>query len=179
MHILLGALGVLVTLLVLLKRLDDAGIDIGGLNPFAWRRRRAWRQKFEAHPINAVDDPRELAALLVVGAAKLDGELSAAQKHALLKEFEQTFALTPRQAAELLGASGHLLGAPQLLDTHLAAVTARARERLTPEQVDSVLGMMQRVAAADGALTESQGAFLERVRAALAPPASPTQGVWS
>ena len=45
MPYLLGFLGLLVTVLILLSRLADAGIDLGGLNPFLWRRRRAWRQK--------------------------------------------------------------------------------------------------------------------------------------
>ena len=40
MHIILGALGSIVTILYMLDRL---GIDIGGLNPFYWYRRRAFR----------------------------------------------------------------------------------------------------------------------------------------
>jgi len=35
MHIILGVLGAIVTILVLLNRLADAGIDVGWLNPFA------------------------------------------------------------------------------------------------------------------------------------------------
>lgn len=178
MHILLGALGALVTLLILLKRLDDAGIDLGWLNPFAWQRRRAWRQKFEAHPITAVDDPRELAALLAVGVAKLDGDLSAEQKRALLTEFEQTFSLSPRKAAELLGASAHLLGSPQLLESHLAVVIGRTRERLTPEQVDSVLGMMARVVVPGGQATRRQQELMERMRAELSPSGASAASSW-
>jgi len=51
MHILLAVLGSIVTILVLFKRLSDAGIDIGWLNPFAWRRRRAWRKQYQGNPI--------------------------------------------------------------------------------------------------------------------------------
>lgn len=40
MHIVLGLLGTLVTILWLLYRLAEMGIDLGGLNPWAWRRRR-------------------------------------------------------------------------------------------------------------------------------------------
>ena len=57
MHILLGLLGTIVTILVLLYRLSDSGIDLGGLNPFSWRRQRAWRQKFAANPIFSLEDP--------------------------------------------------------------------------------------------------------------------------
>ena len=56
MHIILGFLGAVVTILVLFKRLSDAGIDIGWLNPFAWRRRRAWRNKYQGNPIFSLSD---------------------------------------------------------------------------------------------------------------------------
>jgi len=69
MHILLGLLGTIVTILVLLYRLSDSGIDLGGLNPFSWRRQRAWRQKFAANPIFSLEDPRAVAAVLLVGSA--------------------------------------------------------------------------------------------------------------
>jgi len=44
MHFILGLLGTIVTILILLNRLADAGIDLGGLNPFLWHRRRKWRK---------------------------------------------------------------------------------------------------------------------------------------
>ena len=93
MHILLGLLGTIVTLLVILYRLADVGIDLGGLNPFAWRRRRAWRQKFESNPIFALSDAREIAAVLLTGVAKIDGDLSAEEKRELLREFETSFSM--------------------------------------------------------------------------------------
>ena len=37
MHIILGVLGAVITILILLNRLAEAGIDLGGLNPFLWR----------------------------------------------------------------------------------------------------------------------------------------------
>ena len=45
MHIIIGLLGSLVTIFYLLDRL---GVDIGGLNPFYWYRRRAFAKKFGA-----------------------------------------------------------------------------------------------------------------------------------
>ena len=76
MHILLGLLGSIVTILFLLDRL---GIDLGGLNPFGWRRRRAWAKKYGGDPIYSVEDPIHVAALLVIGAAKINGDLTATQ----------------------------------------------------------------------------------------------------
>ena len=93
MPYLLGLLGMIVTIVVLLNRLADAGIDLGGLNPFLLRRRRAWRQKFEANPIFSLEEPMEVAAVLAVGVAKADGDMSAEQKQALLMSFERTLGL--------------------------------------------------------------------------------------
>ena len=64
MHVLLGILGSIITILILLKRLADSGIDLAGLNPFLWHRRRKWRMKVEGNPIHAISSPMELTALL-------------------------------------------------------------------------------------------------------------------
>ncbi len=74
MHILIGLLGSIVTLLYLLDRL---GIDLGGMNPFHWYRRRAFSKKYGSDPIYSIEDPVHIAALLVIGAAKLDGDVTA------------------------------------------------------------------------------------------------------
>lgn len=177
MHILLGLLGTIVTILFLLSRLADAGISLGGLNPFLWRRRRAWRQKFEANPLFSLDDPVEIAAILALATAKADGDMSAAERHALLAEFEHTFALNPRQAAELLTATAHLLGDGQILREHLDAVLADSK-RFSDAQRSSAMALLERIASVDGAPSALQREFIERVRAQLAPQPAP-KGTWA
>ena len=113
MHIVLGLLGSIVTILYLLDRL---GIDLGGLNPFYWQRRRAWEKKYQGDPIYSVEDPMHVAAILIVGAAKLAGDLSAEQKRVALEQFESSFSLDSPAASELFGSAAHLLGAPQIID---------------------------------------------------------------
>jgi len=167
MHIVLGALALLVTLLILFKRLADAGIDLGGLNPFLWRRRREWRDKFAANPLFLVSDPKEIAAVLAVGVAKIDGDMSAEDKQALLREFASTFAMKPRGASELLGSSVHLLGDPSVLLTQLDAVLARGRDKFTSEQVSSTLGMLERLARVSGAPSQRQLELINAVRSRL------------
>ncbi len=79
MHILIAFLGTLVTVFYLLDRL---GIDIGGFNPFHWHRKRAWPRQYHGDPVYSVEDPLQVAALLVLGVAKLDGVISAGQNAA-------------------------------------------------------------------------------------------------
>lgn len=64
MHIILGLLGTIVTILVLINRAQDARIDIGWLNPFTWHRRRAFRNQYQANPAFCLESPMDSAALL-------------------------------------------------------------------------------------------------------------------
>lgn len=64
MHIILALLGTIVTTLVLVNRAQDAGIDIGWLNPFTWHRRRTFRKKYQANPAFCLESPMDSGALL-------------------------------------------------------------------------------------------------------------------
>lgn len=70
MQFVLALLAAIVTILILLNRLADAGIGLGGLNSFLWRRRRKWRQRYEGNPVYALDDPKEVTALFPLAMAK-------------------------------------------------------------------------------------------------------------
>lgn len=156
MHVLLGFLGAAVTILVLLYRLAGIGIDLGGLNPFSWRRQRAWRQKFDANPLFTLQDPRAIAAVLVVGAAKIDGDLSLEEKSAVLAELENTLSMSPKAASELLGSTVFMLGDLQVFGSQLDALLDRYREQLDDDQVASLLDMLDRIAATGGGPTARQ-----------------------
>jgi uncharacterized tellurite resistance protein B-like protein len=174
MHILLGLLGSLVTILYLLDRL---GVDIGGLNPFGWRRRRGWRQKFEANPIYTLSDPREMAAVLLVSVAKIDGDLTAEEKRGLLAEFGRAFSLSEKQASELLSATVYLLGDMQVIIDQADELLARYRQQFAPEQISSLLEMIDRVAAIDGTPTAQQQQLVDRIRKSVGQDSEP-QGTW-
>ncbi len=166
MPYLLGLLGVIVTALVLLSRLADAGIDLGGLNPFALKRRRSWRRKFEANPLFGLDDPMEVAAVLAVGIAKAGGDMSSEQKRTVLGAFERTFALDRRAAEELLASSAYLVGDGRIFRDQVPDVIARSRERFADSQIASTLSLVEEVAAVDGA-TELQRELIGRIKGAF------------
>ncbi|RZV32982.1 MAG: hypothetical protein EX272_15030 [Chromatiales bacterium] len=175
MHIIIGLLGSLVTIFYLLDRL---GIDIGGLNPFYWYRRRAFSKKLTADPIYSIEDPLHVASLLVIGVAKLDGDLTAEQKRVAQKEFETSFSMSPKAATELFGSAAHLLAAPQLIDTQLQKLAHKNRDRFSREQAGSMLEMMGRVAAAEGQPSAAQQQFMQTVRSTLAVDQEP-EGTWT
>lgn len=174
MHIVIGVLSALVTIFYLLDRL---GIDIGGLNPFYWRRRRAWAKKYQGDPIYSVEDPMHVAAILIVGVAKLDGDLTAESKKAAMQQFKSKFSLDTGGASELLGSAAHLLGSPQVLDTQLNGLIEKNQGRFSPEQAESMIEMVADVAAADGPLSAKQTEFIDSLRARFMP-VRKNQGSW-
>ena len=167
MHVILGILGSIVTILWIFHRLAEMGIDLGGLNPFYWRRRRAWRNRYEGDPIHAVDDPMEIAALVVAGVARIDGDMTAEQKDLLLTEFGKTFSLSEREAKQLLGSCSHLLGAPQVVQSQLEGVLERHQKIFSKEQAESIADMMHRVASIAGEPSADQKKLVADVREKL------------
>ena len=175
MHILIGFLGSLITVFYLLDRL---GIDIGGFNPFHWRRKRAWMKQYDSDPIYSVEDPMHVAALLILGAAKLDGVISAAQKNVALEQFESTFSLNAQEASELVGSAVHLLGSPQVIDAQIKGLADKNKDCFTKEQADSMLQIMVTVCSADGSASAEQSTLVENLRTNFVSP-EPSQGTWN
>ena len=174
MHIIIGFLTSLVTIFYLLDRL---GVDIGGFNPFYWYRRYQFSKKYGADPIYSVEDPMHIASLLIIGTAKLDGDLTAEQKQLAQELFESEFSLESREAAQLFGSAAHLLAAPQLLEGQLQKLSERSKDRFSPDQARSMLEMMSKVAAAGGEVSATQRDFINSVGSTLVHEEE-RQGTW-
>ena len=175
MHIVIGLLGSIVTVLYLLDRL---GIDLGGLNPFYWYRRRAFAKKYGADPIYSIDDPIHVASLLVIGAAKLEGELTAAQKAAAQELFESNFSMDSGAASDLFGSAAHLLAAPQLIESQLTGLVDKNNGLFSEEQAESMVDMMVKVASADGDISAAQKEFIGGIKSRFVQ-AEKRQGTWA
>lgn len=167
MHIILGVLGSVITILVLLNRLAEAGIDLGGLNPFLWHRRRKWKKTLERDPLFTLDKPMDVAALLIVATAKVDGDISSEEKQAILNIFKDEFHLSVREAADLFGGSAYLLRARTDLGSQVERIIAPCAERFTPEQAASTIDLMAAVAAIDGPGSELREQLIAQARAAF------------
>lgn len=158
MHVVIALLGSIITVLYLLDRL---GVDLGWLNPFDWRRRRKWAAKYQGDPIYSVEEPIHVAALLIVGATKLGGDLSSEQKQLVIDKFVTRFSMDTKEASELLASAAHLLGAPQVIGAQLEGLAERNKNCFSPEQAESMIKMMRDVAAADGEISQVQREFIE------------------
>ena len=107
MHIVIGVLTALAGLIWAIVALQRAGIDLNAFNPFLWHRRALFYNKPAANQIYTLGSPMEVAALMLLGIAKCEGEISAQQKKAIIGIFENEFHLSRDEAADRCAAAGH------------------------------------------------------------------------
>jgi len=176
-HIILGVLGSIITILILLNRLAEAGIDLGGLNPFLWQRRRKWQKKLQGNPIYQIESPLDLTALLATATAKSDGDMSSEEKRALLSLFQKEFSMSKKDAAELLIASAYLLGNGEDLRTNLEKVINPGISSFTQEQAMSATSLLNEICAIDSSAGELKREFVGRVKDILSRHFQP-KGKW-
>ncbi len=151
MHIILGILGAAVTILILLNRLSDNGIDIGWLNPFAWKRRREWAKKYHANPMFAIQQPMEVTALLMVALSKSEGEMSTEQKREIKARFQSDFHLSEEEATALVASSVFLLQDNLDQVKQMDKLLQPSLERFSEAQARSATELLNHIASFDGA----------------------------
>lgn len=177
MHIILGLLGTIVTILVLLNRLSENGIDIGWLNPFSWHRRRKYRLNHDLNPVFKSESPMEVAAIYLLTMVKIDGDMTSAEKAAILNMFTSEFHLSEQEAKDLLSSTSHLLGNGQEVFASPGRVVERAYSHFSEEQVISTLELLNRIAEVDGSMTSQQEKLLQQITKSL-PQAKQTTNKW-
>lgn len=150
MHIILSLLGAAITILILLNRLEASGIDIGWLNPFAWKRRREWSRKYHADPVYCIDSPMEVTALIMVALAKSEGEISAEQKREILNKFQEVFQLSESAAIELFQSIIFLLKENISAIQNTEKFLTPSTDKFTSEQVSSSISLFKYISSLEG-----------------------------
>jgi uncharacterized tellurite resistance protein B-like protein len=167
MHIIIGLLTALATLLYALERL---GVDLGWFNPWAWKRRRAWLKQSTGNPAYGLDRPIDAIALIAIAAAKIDGDLSIEEKDALNKIFKDTFNMSEKDASQLIVASVYLLGSGEDVFSHPEKVLRLSLEKFSKEQKQSSLELLSSIIHVGGSPSQLQMDFFSRVKCAINPP---------
>ncbi len=147
MHIVLALAGAIVTILILLRRLDDAGITLDSLNPFAWYRKHKWLKQYHTKPLYTLDDPEKVAALLIVAIAKADGLISIEEKKAILEIFEKEFNHNKEEASGLFTSSAFFLKDEENISPNLRHILELSANGFTENQVAFTVECMQKIAA--------------------------------
>ena len=174
MHIIIGFLGLAVTVLVALGRLADAGIDLGGLNPFLWGRRR---KQYDGDPLFKIEQPLDATPILAVAITKADGDMTRDDKRDLLNVFEHEFHLPKKEAAGLLISSAHVLGDGVRLREQPHKFLQPSLPHFTSEQAQSARRLLTRIAG-NKARHPNVEALIATVEQAFDQSASEQQCTW-
>ena len=169
MHILLGFLTTIVTILVLLNRLGDLGINIHSVNPFLWRRRRKWIKQQSGNPLFRLSSPMETAGVLVVGVAKADGAISLEEKKMIQSIFESDFHLSSSDSTGLFTSSAFLIGDNIDIQSKLKAILKPCKDQFTDSQIESTLSMIHQVASIGGTTHPKVADYVAEVERLLSP----------
>ena len=161
MHVIIAAITALAGLLWAINSLQRSGFSLSSINPFLAYRRWKWSRTYGSKPIYKLERPMDVAAVLLLGIAKADGEITSDQKKTLQGMFQSEFEISRDEAADLLLASSHLIRDEIYIVDHLDKILDRSAERFEPEAVASLLAMMRRLAAMDGAINGEQGKLIE------------------
>ena len=161
MHVVIAIISALAGLFWALNALQRSGFHFSSLNPFLAYRRWQWRQTYGGRPIYKLERPMDVAAVLLLGVAKADGEITSDQKRELQAMFQSEFEISRDAAADLLLASSHLIRDEIYIVDHLDKILERSVSRFEPGAVSSLLGMMRRVAALDGRINGEQQRLID------------------
>jgi uncharacterized tellurite resistance protein B-like protein len=162
-----------------LNALQRSGFQFSSLNPFlAWRRWQ-WVRSHGARPVYKLEKPIDVAAVLLLGVAKADGEITSDQKKELLAMFQSEFRISRDEASDLLLASSHLIRDEIYLVDNLDKVLERSSSRFEPDTISSLLAMMRRVAALDGSINTEQRKLIDATERYFAARFKPAVNKWA
>jgi uncharacterized tellurite resistance protein B-like protein len=154
MHYVIGFITAIAGLLWALNSLQRSGVDLDAFNPFVWWRRRQIRRFYGANPLHVLDNPMEVAALLMLAIAKCDGEVSREEKQYLLQTFETEFALPAHEASSLLSQVSYLLRDESDISGQLEKILDRSLSSFTVEQMESTIELMRQTACLGGRISK-------------------------
>lgn len=179
MHVIIAAITAIAGLFWALNSLQRSGFDLNSLNPFLAYRRWRWRSTYGARPIYRLERPMDVAAVLLLGIAKADGDITSDQKRELQAMFQSEFEISRDQAADLLLASSHLIRDQIYIVDHLDKILETSAARFEPAAVGSLLGMMRKIAAMDGSINGEQQKLIDATESYFAARQKVAGGKWS
>ena len=154
MHIIaiLGAiLGVAGLILFRLQQAANATRDIADAADEARGlfRRWGWRRKQLKSPLEAIDDPREAAAAMMVAVAQCDGAITERERTAIVAEISKHFGATERQAEALLARARWAVQDRSDAGEVFRRLTPLIVRTCGPTERSDLVAMLQAVAQAD------------------------------
>ena len=109
----------------------------------------------------------DATAILMVAAAKSDGDFTKDDKNLLLSLFESEFKLSKKDAADLLISSGHLLGDGASVRGDVRKFLAPSKASFTESQVESAIDLLSKIVKNRESVHPNAEEFFDHVRSAL------------
>lgn len=172
MHIVTILLSVLGVLGFLLWRLNSANqaareiIDTADQARGFWRRFQ-WGRKVNVNPLDAIEDPREAVATLMVVLAQSDGEITERERTVILGLLVETFQANGKQAEEFLAHARWLARESRDPENCFRRVFPLLQKRLGPTERSDLVAMLHKVANADGQAAQLESEAVRRIERAL------------
>jgi len=167
MHVVIGIITAIAGLVWALHSLQNSGVNLNSFNPFFWLRRKKWEQQLGTKPMHRLDKPMDAACLLLVGIVKTEGEITREQKADIIKLFQDEFKLDESQSTELFSVSSHMLQDVVDLPAEVINILAPCKEQFKPDQTDSLLKMLAKVASIEHVITDMQSKVITAVENVL------------
>lgn len=146
----IAGITVLIGLIWALVALQRSGFTLSSLDPFAWYRRTQWKNRLSVKPLYNLHNPSEAAAVLLLGVAKCEGEISAEQKKELTSIFEKDLHQTPDEAADLWVSSAYLIRNEIYLVDNIHKLLEKSAGGFAEIHIQSLLDLMRRVSTLEG-----------------------------
>ena len=164
MHIIIALLGAIAGVFWAFTALSRSGFTFDSLNPFAWYRRHKWLKQLDQSPAYLLERPMEIAGLLSVATARLEGELTRDMKAQIISTYENEFGIENKLANDLFVSSSFILQKEPNLIGKLSKVIAKSKANFSKSQFDSTLAIIETIAVIEGPATQGQLKFIQEFK---------------
>ena len=174
MHILIGLaaiVGAIVFWVIRARMAADATRELVGAadDVRAAVRRFGFRKSAGRHPADLVEDPRLAAAGMLVAIAKMDGDLTQAQKQKVALECRASFRVDQKEAEEIAAYGRWLADQSSDPEDALRRLAARVLVLAPEEARRDLIGMLERVAEVEGGVSSDQRSVIAHIRSRVLP----------
>jgi hypothetical protein len=159
----IGIITAVAGLLWALRSLQNSGFDLNSFNPYFWYRRHQWVKKYGQSPLYTLDNPMDVAAVLILAAAKLSGELTKEHKQSVLDIYQRDFKLDERRAQDLFASSSFLLQGEEDCVKNVDKILARSKDQFSAAQISSTINLIEKAAHCEGSPTVAQQQLIAAV----------------
>ncbi len=166
MHILLGIAGAVAAIVFFLYRatyVAREGQELISDAKGAIRRHR-WNQHTKHNPLDDIQDPRDIAILLMTETAKYKGALTAAQQDKITSLAQQHFQLDPAEVADMMARVTFATKDLTDVDNVLHKILRPLHDMLDHHEKGELIAMMKGVAAVDGNANAEQRHLIGRTQ---------------